>query len=207
MEPNPMMMWIKTKNFFAAGLMTLSLGFTAALAEPDYGELVLGNPDASVTVVDYSSLTCPACAKFHNDTLPRIKQEYVDTGKIKFVFKDMPLDSPAAAAAMLARCAGRDARMGLLDLLFAEQTRWRKGATGEEFLNNLTGLLEGAGLSKSEAEACMADEKLFKTVLDEREQGVTIDKVEATPTIFVNGEKHTGALSYDELKKLIDAQL
>ncbi len=202
-----MMMWNLPKSFLAAGLLALSFGVTPALAEPDYGELVIGNPDAAVTVVDYSSLTCPACAKFHNDTLPRIKQEYVETGKIKFVFKDMPLDSPAAAAAMLARCAGPDARMGLLDLLFAEQPRWRKGATGEEFLNNLTGLLEGAGLSKEESEACMADDKLFKAVLDEREQGVSVDKVEATPTIIVNGEKHTGALSYDELKKLIDAQL
>ncbi|MGB0381367.1 MAG: thioredoxin domain-containing protein [Alphaproteobacteria bacterium] len=173
----------------------------------DYGTLGVGDPNAPVKFIDYSSLTCPACAKFHNGTLPAFKEKYVETGKVYFEFRDFPLDSLAAAAAMVARCAGPDKRLAIVDKLFQEQRNWRSGETGQEVIDKVMALAEPLGLPRADAENCLNDEKLFKAVLDERERGLNEDDVKATPTLIINGEKISGAMSLDDISKIVDRAL
>jgi protein-disulfide isomerase len=163
----------------------------------------LGNADAPVTVVEYFSLGCIHCKNFHEVGLPKLKAEYIDTGKVRLVFRDFPLDGPSLAAATLTRCVPGEAYFAMVDVLFAQQDAWHV----ENGVNVIGEIAKGAGMDKAAFDACIADEKQRGSIIESRKEAAEKFKVEATPTMFVNGRKLESAGDYDALKAAIDAAL
>jgi protein-disulfide isomerase len=165
---------------------------------------VLGNKDAKVTVIEYASLTCPHCAALNNDVLPRIKKEYVETGKVRYVYRDFPLDQIALAASMLARCAGPERYFGFIDVLFSSQSSW---AHSGDPMRGLEQVARVGGLTPEKFEACRNDEELKTKVLQQRIDADKSFKISATPTLIINGDKYSRGLTYEEFKAVLEEHL
>jgi protein-disulfide isomerase len=166
-------------------------------------DLVLGKADAPVTIVEYASMTCPHCASFHKTTYPALKSKYIDTGKVRFVFREFPLDDLAVAASMLARCAGGEKSMAMIDVLFASQDKWAV----RDPIPPLLQIAKQAGFTQASFDTCLKDQKLYNDILAVRERGSKEFKVESTPTLFVNGKLQKGGATIEELDKLIQPLL
>lgn len=188
----------------AALALLAALPLGPAWAAGEVSEKVLGDPDAPVTIIEYSSLTCPHCAAFHTDTLPAIKERYVDTGMAKIVYRDFPLDQNALNAAVIAHCAGPDRYFVFLEALFGSQQRWARSADPTESLIQLAGL---GGLPRDQAEACLADEAMQDAVLQTRLDGQAEYQISSTPSFVVNGELVSGNRTVDEFATVIEAAL
>jgi protein-disulfide isomerase len=150
---------------------------------------VLGQADAPYTIVEYSSMTCPHCARFHVDVLPEVKKKYIDTGKAKYIIREFPLDNVAAAAFLLARCVEGDKYFDFVDLLYANQEEW---AFGGNPIPSLQKFAKQVGFTEERFNQCLADEKVLKNIQDVRDKGSNEFGVRATPTLFVNGKKLDG---------------
>jgi protein-disulfide isomerase len=179
----------------------------AELMKPDaLPEMSMGNDKATVTVIEYASMTCPHCAHFQEVTFPELKKRYIDTGKIRYIFREFPLDALAAAAFMLARCAGeKDSTryFALIDTMFRQQRQWAV----EKPIPPLLAIAKQAGFSEQSFNACLANQKMLDGIESIRQRAVDKFKVQSTPTFFINGTVYPGALEIDEFSKLIDAQL
>jgi protein-disulfide isomerase len=154
------------------------------------GDRVLGKADAPITIIEYASLTCPHCAHFDVDVLPKLKEKWIDTGKAKLVLRDFPLDEPALRAAMVARCAPPERFYPLVDTFFAQQEQW---ATTRDYRAALEKLAKLGGISNKEIAACIADKKLEDQIAQSRLTAAQQLGVDATPTFFINGKKFDGA--------------
>ena len=161
-----------------AGKLTESGGFT--------GDVVEGNPDAKVTVIEYASLTCPHCKAFHKTIYNPMKPDYIDNGKIRFIYRDFPLDNAALAASVIARCGGEKRMVGMVDLLLEKQDEWR-GA--DNVLDALKRLARLGGLGSEQIDACMSDQELGQSIVDRARQGQDVFEVRSTPTVLINGRK------------------
>lgn len=168
-------------------------------------DLSLGPADAKVTIVEYASLTCGHCGKFHKNIFPQIKKEYVDTGKVRFIFRDFPLDNLAAAGSMLARCAGDDKAYPLLSNLFNRQKDWAFGEGNP--VPKLFDLAKQVGFTKESFDKCLSDQALLEKVKAQRARGADVFGVNATPTFFVNGKRLSGGVSFEKFQKAIDPLL
>jgi len=175
-------------------------------------DLVLGKADAPVTIVEYASMTCPHCANFDKTTFPALKSKYIDTGKVRFIFREFPLDELAVAVSMLVRCAATDKATNtvngekanaLIEVFFASQDKW---ATRNP-IPALQQIMKQAGLSDKAFDECLKDQKLYNDILAMRERGSKEYKVESTPTIFINGKMQRGETTIEELTKVIDPLL
>jgi protein-disulfide isomerase len=164
------------------------------------GDVALGPADAKVTIVEYASLTCSHCAAFHKETWPELKKRYIDTGKVRFILREFPLDPLATAGFMLARCDGEGKYYPITDLLFDQQRNW---AFTEKPLDALRSMMRQAGFSQEKFDACLKDQKLYDAVNAVKNRGMDQFKVDSTPTFFINGQRHPGNLSIDELEKII----
>lgn len=168
------------------------------------GEKVLGKADAPVTIYEYSSLGCPHCASFHADTFPRIKKEYIDTGKAKLVLRDFPLGGAAMAAAMIARCSGEQKYFGFIEMLFRSQEDW---AGADKPIDALKKVARFGGMTPADVDQCLANTKLFETLKQRtRDYQVKYD-VEATPTFWIGDVRIPGAFGYEDFKKVLDEAL
>ena len=186
----------------AAGPVPVAVAATAdkaALMEVLPGDHVLGNPKAPVTIIEYASLTCSHCAHFHTQILPELKKKWIDTGKVKLIYRDYPLDQVAVKAAQIAECAGKDKYFGVLDILFRGQPTW---ATGADPVAELAKPLRIAGLGEAEIKACLANDAMMNAVLNDYRSGETLG-VNATPTLFIGGKLYRGSRSVEDL----DAEL
>ena len=163
-------------------------------------DLVLGKADAPVTIIEYASMTCPHCANFHKTTYAALKTKYIDAGKVRFIFREFPLDELAVAASMLARCAGGEKAIALIDVLFASQDKWAV----RQPLPVLQQISKQAGFTQQSFEECLANQKLYNDIVAMRERGSKEYKVESTPTLFVNGKVQKGGASIEEMDKLIE---
>ena len=152
---------------------------------------VLGDPKAPITMIEYASLTCPHCAHFSVVVLPEVKKKWIDTGKVKLIYRDYPLDQTALKAAQLAECAGKDRYFGVIDMIFETQQKW---ATASDPLGELGKSLRIAGMSENDVKACLANDAVLNAVLADSKGGETLG-VNSTPTIFINGEQFKGARS------------
>ena len=166
-------------------------------------DLVHGKADAPVTIIEYASMTCPHCASFHKTTYPTLKTKYIDTGKVRFVFREFPLDDLAAAASMLARCAGGEKSLAMIDVLFAMQDKWAV----REPIPVLLQIAKQAGFTQTSFDQCLKDQKLYNDIMAVRERGSKEFKVESTPTLFVNGKMLKGGATIEELEKQIQPLL
>jgi protein-disulfide isomerase len=173
----------------------------ADLAAPGpLGDVALGPADAKVTIIEYASMTCPHCAAFHQETWPELKKRWVDTCKVRFVLREFPLDPLATAGFMLARCDGESKYYPIVDLLFSQQRAW---AYAERPLDALRQMMKQAGFSQEKFDSCLKDQKLYDAVNAVKNRGMDVFKVESTPTFFINGQRHPGNLSIDEIEKVI----
>jgi protein-disulfide isomerase len=164
---------------------------------------VLGVAEAPVTIIEYASMTCPHCANFHETTYPELKKRYIDTGKVRFIFREFPLDPLAAAGSMLARCAGEGKYFPMIETLFHQQKTWAV----QKPLPPLQAIAKQAGFTQQSFEQCLDNRKLLEDIEKVRERAATKFGVNSTPTLFVNGERVTGALSIDDLEKKIQPHL
>jgi len=165
-------------------------------------EMSIGKDDAKVTIVEYMSMTCPHCARFENTVFEPIKQKYVDTGKVRFILREFPLDSRATAAIMLARCAPKEQYFPMVSALFRAQGTWAVADDGRAALLQMAKL---AGFTQESFEACLTNQKLLDEVVATREKGAKEFGVDSTPTFFINGSKYTGEMSVEQMSAIIDA--
>jgi protein-disulfide isomerase len=163
------------------------------------GDQIMGAADAPVTVVEYASMTCPHCASFHETTYPAMKKKYVDTGKVRFIFREFPLDPLAAAASMLARCAGSDKYFPMIEALFAQQRDWAV----QKPLQPLFAIARQAGFTQQSFDECLANQQLLSGIEEARTRAASKFNVTSTPTFFVNGKLVRGTLTMDELDKQV----
>lgn len=169
-------------------------------------ELVLGNPDAKVTLTEYASYTCPHCAHFHEAVFKPFKAEYVDTGKVKFVYREVYFDRYGLWAAIVARCGGDMRYFGINGILFEKQQEWAASDDPTVVVENLKTIGRTAGLSNEQLDACMKDQKFVEAMIAKFQKDMEADQVDGTPTLFINGTKHSN-MSYEDLKALLDAEL
>ena len=173
------------------------------LVPPPLGDRVLGKDDAPVTIIEYASMTCPHCAHFAETTYPELKKLYIDTGKVRFIFREFPLDPLAAGASMLARCADKDKFYPLIETLFQQQTKWAV----EKPIPQLMAIAKQAGMSEQTFNACLSDQKMLDAMQAEQKRATDKFGVNSTPTLFINGKKQVGGVSIEDLAKVIDPLL
>ncbi len=169
-------------------------------ALPDIAE---GKADAPVTIVVYASMTCTHCAAFHQNVYGDLKKNYIDTGKVRFILREFPLDPLATAAFMLARELGDDKRDAAINLLFSQQKNW---AFIDKPLDGLANVLKQTGMGQERFEAILKDQALYEKVNKVRDRAAEKFGVNSTPTFFVNGEKYTGEVTLADIDKIIAAK-
>jgi protein-disulfide isomerase len=189
-----------------AGRVKAQSAIAAAVTRPvSLPDIAIGSPKAPVTVTEYASMSCPHCAAFGENVFPMLRTRYIDTGKVRFVFREFPLDRIAAASSMLARCIGKDdpeKYLAVVETLFKQLDRLMV-QTKETLM--FVGKLNG--MSEQEVETCERDQAMLdKLAADQRFAFDTL-KVDSTPTFFVNGQKHKGAMSFEELEAIINPLL
>jgi protein-disulfide isomerase len=186
----------------------MAQGATAAdVAKPvSLPDMALGPANASVTVTEFASMTCPHCAAFTEEVFPKIKSEYIDSGKIRFVFREFPLDIKAAAGSMLARCIAKDDSgkyFAVIDMLFKQQNEWVLKNTTETLIR----IGKQAGLSQQAVEDCLKDQALLDKIVADQKFAADVLKVNSTPTFFINGEMIKGEAKFEEFDKKIKSLL
>ena len=168
-------------------------------------DLALGPADAKVTVVEYASMTCGHCAHFTKDVWPEFKKKYVDTGKVRYIFREFPLDNLAAAASMLARCAGGDKAFPLIEVMFEKQQEWAFGEGNP--VPRLFEIAKQAGFTQESFDKCLTDQKLLDDITAGRTRGSDVFGVQATPTFYINGKKLDGGPTLDKFDAMIEPLL
>ncbi|WP_075215776.1 DsbA family protein [Mongoliimonas terrestris] len=189
---------------FAAFAQDGTVDVEALMDSGPLPEKMLGDPNAKVTVVEYASMTCGHCAAFHEKTYPQLKADYIDTGKVRFVFREFPLDPLAAAGFMLARNAMGDTYFDVVDLLFEKQRDW---AYSDDPVTALRTLAKQFGYTDATFEQTLSDQPLLDNINAVRERGEKEFGVNSTPTFFINGQRHRGAMSMEEMAKILDPML
>jgi protein-disulfide isomerase len=169
------------------------------MADEALPDVVEGQANAPATVVEYASMTCSHCAAFANNVYPTLKSKYIDTGKVKYILREFPLDPLATAGFMLARCSG-DKREAMIALLFAQQKNW---AFVDKPLDGLSNIVKQTGMSQESFEKCLKDQALYDKVNMVRDRGAEKFGVNATPTFFINGKRVSGEMTVDQLDKEI----
>lgn len=211
-----------SRRSFAVGAAALGAGMSLAqsafaqskinevpieklMAADDLPELTLGNKDAKVTIVEYASMSCGHCARFHATTYPKLKEKYIDTGKVFFVLREFPLNNLAAAGAMLARCADSPAKsIGLIDVLFEKQRDW----VSNEAVPELLKIAKQAGFTEESFNKCLQDDKLLAKLSARRDKADKEFGVDATPSFFINGKRFRSPdMSIEAFEKAIDPLL
>jgi len=176
----------------------------AASIDEMLAERALGDEAAPVTIVEYSSLGCPHCAAFHSETLPQIKEAYIDTGKVRLVYRDYPLGGAAMAAALIARCVEPSRYFGFIDMLYRGQATW---AASTKPLDDLKQLSRFAGLSDADFNACLENRALLQGIQGRASVAQKEAGIKSTPTFFVNERMIVGAQGFEEFKAAIDEEL
>ena len=167
-------------------------------------EKKIGDQQASIKIMEFASLTCGHCAKFHNEVFPKIKKEYIDTGKIVFTYRDFPLDKFALKASVIARCSGNDRFFSFLKVLYKKQKDWT--STQDPF-KSLLKIAKLGGLKNDEIKVCVGNKSIEDGILKERLNSTKTYEIKATPTIYFNEEKYEGDLTFEALKLKIDSLL
>jgi len=195
--------------------MTIGLMAAPALAQdaaaetdalPEVPELALGPEDAKVTVVEYASYTCPHCAHFHAEVFKDLKTNYIDTGKVKFVFREVYFDRYGLWASVVARCGGPTRYFGISSMLFDGQKEWAASDDPTEVVDNLKKIGRTAGMDDATLTACLEDKAMMEAMVAKFQANVTADKIEGTPTLIINGEPFSN-MSYADLAKILDEKL
>ena len=203
---------LQTSAPLAAGLGLLGVGVAPAAAQGAYDmtemlkpgplpEMSLGKADAPITIIEYASMTCIHCAHFHETVFPYLKQKYIDTGKVRMIYREFPLDPLAAAASMLIRCSPQDKFFELVGLFNEKRDTWISQTKPVEALANFS---KQIGFTEQTFKTCITDQKLFDSLNEVRNRGSEVFKIDGTPTFFVNGRKSVGLGTKEELDKALE---
>jgi protein-disulfide isomerase len=217
----------RTMLIGAAGAGTLALGGTALLrpeaanapllpfgaahAQTAEGgayevmEMVLGDPDAPVELIEYSSFTCPHCRNLHATLVPQLMADYVDTNRIRYVYREVYFDRYGLWASMVARCGGPDRFFGLVDLIYEQQPEWTQGAP-RDIADGLRRIGRLAGLSNEDLDACLTNQPMAEALLANYEANMEVHEISGTPTLVINDVIHSN-MSYADLSALLDEAL
>lgn len=184
--------------------------FTAANAQevsdlPEVIEMSKGNPDSGVTLIEYASFTCPHCRSFHANVMPQLTRDYIDTGLINFVYREVYFDRYGLWAGMVARCGGPLRYFGIVDLLYAQQSEWTQGSPAE-IAENLKRIGRTAGLSNEELDACMTDAAMAEAMIATYEANMEVHEIPGTPAFILNDELH-GNMNFTDMSALLDTAI
>ena len=166
--------------------------------------ITLGSNEATVVMKVYSSLTCPHCADFHIKVIPKIIKNYVDSGKVKIIFFDFPLDQAAFNASKLVNCVEKEKGIKLLDTLYEKQNEWASDSSIEEINNNLKKIVKNLGINSSQFDECLNNEVIADKILNERISAQKKYSINSTPTIIINEKKFEDSASFENIKKKIE---
>lgn len=169
-------------------------------------EMVQGAEDAPITMIEYASFTCPHCAAFHQGPYQEIKKNYIDTGKVKLIYREVYFDKYGLWASMVARCGGTDKFFGISDLIYKGQSDWSKLGSAPEIVGEFRKIGRLAGIGEAELDACLQDGQKAQTLVAWYQQNAEEDGVTGTPSFVINGEKVANQ-SYAEFEKLFEAEL
>ncbi len=190
----------------ATGL-TLAGGLPALGQTREVIEMAKGPADAEVTVIEYASFTCPHCATFHSDVYPQLRANFIDTGRVRFVMREVYFDKYGLWAGMLARCAGPVRYFGMVDLIFSRQSEWLAGRPDDTVvISDLYKLGRQAGMTNDEMEACLQDRDFAEALLAEYQKNAEADNVRGTPSFVINGEMHSN-MGYAAFADLLNTKL
>jgi len=190
----------------AAVLLPTVLTPGAARAEPVLGDIVMGEAAAPVTIIEYASFTCPHCAAFAVETFPQVKQAYIDTGKARYILREVYFDKYGLWASMTARCGGEAAFYPMADQFLKKQKVWT-GVSPDQIPAEIKKIGRLNGLSDAQFNACLSDSDYARTLVDTYKANATADGVTATPTFLINGEKASGEMSFEAFSALIEKHL
>jgi protein-disulfide isomerase len=199
------------KRLLISAAISITFFFTyAALAAPPTTEQaladrILGDPNAPVTIIEYSSLTCSHCRQFHVEILPKIKKNYIDTGKVKLIYRDFPFDQTGLLATVMARCAPPERFFGFINVLFQQQSNWSRSKEPFKALSRIGKL---GGLNPSDFEACLKNQALFDGIVEKRLDGQKKFDVKATPTFIIDGDhKIVGSQPFEDFDKILSKKV
>lgn len=227
MNDSAKVLLIGRKAFCAAifGLLTLFAGCTGSLTdgiitgstadpavEVNLAELkkpgplperALGNPGAPVTIIEYASLGCPLCSAFHKKVFPQFKAAYIDTGKVHYIYREFPIGASSSAAAHAARCVSEDKYFRMNNQFMASRSQWNGRKPNPDHLYKI---VQDAGLSRAAFDSCMANQKISEGIDWVKQQGRKFG-VKGTPTFFVDSQQIRGAMSFEEMQRVIEEHL
>ena len=169
-------------------------------------DMTLGEPDAPVEVIEYASFTCPHCADFHENVFPDLKRDYIDTGKVRFIHREVYFDRFGLWASMVARCGGEMRYFGIADRIYETQSEWTSGGEPAAIAERLRRIGRAAGLSQEKLETCLSDADRAEALVAWYRENAERHQVEATPTLIIDGEEYSN-MPYSELADTIDAKL
>ncbi|MEL7139667.1 MAG: DsbA family protein [Pseudomonadota bacterium] len=189
----------------AAGLATLAPGaLRAQEIEPILGDVILGSPDAPVTVIEYASYTCPHCAAFHRDTFPAIKEKYIDTGQVKFIMREVYFDRYGLWASMVARCGGERGFYPISEMFLKQQSSW---ARADDIAGEIRKIGRVNGLSTQQIDACLNDEDYARSLVERYQETSEADGVRSTPSFVIDGQLTSGNMGVEDFSRLLDNAL
>ncbi len=162
----------------------------------------MGNESAPIKMIEFASLTCGHCAKFHNEVFPKLKKDYIDNGKIYFTYQDFPLDKFALKASVIARCSGTEKYFSFLKVLYKKQKDW---TSSQDPFKSLLKIAKLGGLKNDEIKVCVSNKSIEDGILKNRLNSTKKFEIKATPTIYINGKKYNGDLTYEALKLKLDS--
>jgi len=178
-------------------ILTLQKQLTGAM-ELDIAE---GNNDAKVVIIEYASYSCSHCSAFYKNIYPKLKSTYIDSGDVKFVYRDFPLDEPALRASQLVHCLPEDSKKGFMKVLFENQSAW---AYTKQFPEKLENFAKISGMSSELFHSCMADESLEQKILQSRLSAHKAFKISSTPSLIINGQRFIGRTNWYEISEYIN---
>ena len=199
----------KSVNSTAIGVLPGPANAQSTSADVDTSlitDMVQGDPDATVTVIEYASFTCPHCAAFHEGPYKQLKADYIDTGKIKFIYREVYFDRPGLWASMVARCGGQDKFFGIAELIYKGQSTWARAGEPAAIVDELRKIGRLAGLDNDTLESCLQDATQAQTLVAWYQENGERDEITSTPSFLINGTKHSN-MAYADMKALIDAEL
>lgn len=180
--------------------------FQETASEFGLSEMTLGNPDAPVTVVEYASYTCPHCARFHEGAYKQLKADFIDTGKINFVYREVFFDRPGIWASMVARCGGGEKFHGITELIYKGQSTWARAGSPAAIATELGKIGRLAGLDGDTLDACLQDAEKAESLNKWQTENLAADNIDSTPSFVINGKKYSN-MAYSEMKALLEAAL
>ncbi|WP_341367424.1 DsbA family protein [Yoonia sp. BS5-3] len=200
--------WMLSRPDPATGLLPgAAHAQTTDGALPEIVDMVKGNPDADVEVIEYASFTCPHCASFHANQFQLLNSNYLETGKIRFVYREVYFDRPGLWASMIARCTGdSDFFFAFSDLLYQRQSEWLAGGDPSVIINELRTLAKTAGLDDATLDACLSDAAKAEALFTWYQENADRDGINSTPSFLIDGEKY-GNMAYDEFAGILDGKI